>query len=83
MKKINRKPKIRKLFNEQGGKCAYCHVDMTLDLGYDNTATIDHVIPQKIMKISNEFNEVASCLKCNQDKSDKPFYKFIGNKLRK
>jgi 5-methylcytosine-specific restriction endonuclease McrA len=75
---MKRKRQIVDLFEKQAGKCAYCHKDMTLSLGRDNTATKDHVIPKSKFRISDEFNLVAACNKCNSLKSDMPLAHFMG-----
>ncbi len=74
----HRKAKLRELFEEQSGKCAYCQTNMTLTLGRPNTATKEHVIPKSKFKISDTFNLVAACSTCNSLKSDMPLSKFIG-----
>ena len=81
-KKRNRSERIRRYFEEQSGCCAYCGEDMTLDLGYGNTATIDHIIPKAVLHIKGEYNEVAACSDCNNYKSDHPL-RVVINKLQK
>jgi len=75
---MRRKAQLRDLFNQQAGKCAYCKEDMTLELGWSNTATRDHIIPKSKFKISDKFNLVAACNRCNMIKSDRPLAEFIG-----
>lgn len=81
-----RKLKIRELFDIQSGVCAYCKTPMTLELGYGNTATRDHVIPKSAMgkfTIKDSFNIVAACYDCNQRKSSKPLPIFLGELFSK
>jgi 5-methylcytosine-specific restriction endonuclease McrA len=80
---MKRKKQLVVLFERQAGKCAYCHKDMTLALGRDTTATKDHVIPKSKFRISDEFNLVAACNKCNSLKSDMPLAHFMGFILAK
>lgn len=76
-KKFGRNPRLVDYFNEQSGICAYCHEDMTLDLGYDATATIDHVEPTSKGGPKRKFNEIACCSSCNSVKSDMPVVEFL------
>ena len=68
--KVNRGERVTRMFNEQSGLCSYCGEDMTLDLGYDQTATVDHVKP--LSKGGERFhtNEVVCCSSCNADKGN-------------
>lgn len=66
------------MFDEQGGHCAYCGIEMTLERGFQKTATIDHIVPRSTRpKLKHEFNEVAACYRCNQIKGSKPLFKVI------
>lgn len=56
---------------------------MTLELGYTNTATIDHVIPKSKGGLSDKFNEVAACHDCNSRKADKPLEVFLSERKLK
>jgi 5-methylcytosine-specific restriction endonuclease McrA len=76
--KHKRAEKIKRLCAEQFNKCAYCDVEMTMDLGYSHTATIDHVVPRHAGGEKKHFNEVASCSGCNTLKGGMP----IGDWLR-
>lgn len=76
---MKRGGRIVALFNRQVGKCAYTGEDMTLELGHDNTATIDHIVPKSVIgKAFRDFNEVACCHWVNQLKGDKPVSDVIG-----
>ncbi len=75
--KHSRSHKIRSLFNEQSGYCAYCETEMTLELGYDKTATVDHVIAQSLGGPKKHFNEVAACNKCNNQKGNMPIADWL------
>jgi 5-methylcytosine-specific restriction endonuclease McrA len=79
--KYKRNSRLIEYFNEQSGACAYCHTDMTLDLGHSNTATIDHVVPKSHGGKKNKFNELAACLKCNIEKGDKNVVMFLKKKV--
>lgn len=74
---MQRKEKLRRYFFAQKGKCAYCFNQMTLELGRENTAEVEHIIPKSHMKLPGKFNEVAACHKCNQIKSDKPLFQVL------
>lgn len=71
MNKIKRKSDLIKKFNKQAGKCFYCKKQMTLDLGYEETAERDHVIPKSIGGTGKSRNIVISCHKCNTIKGNK------------
>ena len=77
MNKNHRKARIVRYFKEQNGLCAYCFNEMTLALGYKNTAEIDHIIPKGYRHIKGHFNEVAACMSCNRYKADKPLREVI------
>jgi len=64
-------------FNEQSGFCAYCHEQMTLELGKPDTATIDHVDPKHLGGGNGIFNEVAACSDCNSEKGCVPIATWL------
>lgn len=74
---MNRKPLIIKLFNQQGGCCAWCGKDMVLRGDRDRMATVDHVIPKRAGGANRLFNMVAACYPCNNQKADMPLAVFL------
>lgn len=75
---VKRSRKIKQLFNTQAGQCAYCRQPMTLCLGHEHTATIDHVVPKsKGGSPTCDFNQVAACYSCNMRKADMPLAEFL------
>lgn len=78
---MKRKAGLVKMFNSQSGFCAYCRIEMTLKLGYSNTATRDHVVARARGGRNNLFNMVAACYECNQEKADKPLHEFLSRRL--
>lgn len=66
-----------RLLRRQGGRCAYCLSDMTMQNGLNNTATRDHIRPKSRGGPSSDFNMVAACYKCNSLKGDMPLLKFL------
>lgn len=59
---------IVRLFNKQGGKCAYCGEDMLLhpnDSNHPHAATKDHIFPRSKGGVSDEWNEAAAHRLCN------------------
>jgi 5-methylcytosine-specific restriction endonuclease McrA len=79
MKKNQRSDKIKGLCAQQFNRCAYCVRELTLDLGYENTATVDHANPTSKGFAKEHWNEVACCSACNTEKGDMP----IGDWIRK
>lgn len=73
----NRKERVVRYFEEQKGICAYCGIQMTLELNKPNTAEIEHIIPKSHRHIKGKFNEVAACRTCNRIKGDKPLHEVI------
>ncbi len=73
---MKRNEKLLEMFNEQSGFCAYCKQRMDLELGKDNTAEIDHVVPRSVLRSKDIYdmdeNLVAACHMCNNLKSDMP-----------
>jgi len=56
---------------------------MTLDLGYDNTATIDHFEPTSKGGLKKKFNEIAVCSKCNNVKADRDPIEYLRWRARR
>ncbi len=83
MGKGRRKRRLVRYYNEQAGNCAYCLHEMTLELGYDNTATIDHFYPTSKGGLKKRFNELAVCSKCNNKKGDRDPIDFLRWRARK
>lgn len=50
---------------------------MTLALGFNNTAEVEHIVPKAYQKVKGEYNEAAAGAACNRYKRDKPLYKVI------
>lgn len=89
MPKQKRNRHIKELFNAQDGLCFYCGEEMSLYGHFNKMATIDHIVPKKVLKDLGinpkdlkRYNEVAACADCNNQKSDKPVVFFI-NELSK
>lgn len=80
MEKTPRRPKLVKLFEDQSGLCAYCVEPMTLDLGFDKTAEIEHVVPTSQGGERKWRNEVAACHECNQNKGDTPLLVWLATR---
>jgi len=80
---IQRKKKIVDLFTEQHGICAYCFQPMTLTLGFNKTATVDHVHARSKGGKKKHFNEVAACFDCNNKKGDKDITTWLKENARR
>lgn len=48
--------------------CAYCKDEMTWERGYDNSATLDHIIPLSRGGQNQPANKLRVCQECNYDK---------------
>lgn len=78
--RIAQKPRtIVILFNQQGGKCAYCGEQMTLTDHYNSRthATKDHVIPRSKGGSNDIKNYVAADRRCNEEKSNMPLRYYL------
>ena len=75
--KVKRKGRILEYYKNQNGLCGYCDKPMTLDLGFINTATIDHVKPKSKGGKSKPFNEIAACYDCNAQKANLSIEEFL------
>lgn len=60
-----------RLYNEQGGICPYCLGEMTLTQHFNNSATVDHLIPKSRGGADLRENFVIACKSCNEDKGNK------------
>lgn len=80
---IKRKGVLTKLFNQQSGACPYCGEDMVLELGQSNTATIEHIIPKSKGGPNAEFNYMAVCSSCNNERGNQPLGLYLLAKQHK
>jgi 5-methylcytosine-specific restriction endonuclease McrA len=76
-----RRGPIVDLFNDQSGICCYCTEPMVLELGKDNTATIDHIVPKSKGGPNKESNYAAACFLCNSKKGNMPLLIFLSRRL--
>lgn len=75
--KVRRAKKILKYYEAQDGECAYCGTKLTLALGYNNTAEVDHVVPKANQRVKGKWNEVAAGAACNAFKGDLPLHEVL------
>ena len=77
---MKRNPTLKKLFNIQGGICAYCDREMDYNsVNRPESPTVDHIIPKYIapeMK-DHEHNLVCACKQCNNEKGAMPLALFL------
>ena len=67
--------RLRTLYNEQSGFCAYCLRPMTIGSGHTPTdATLEHCQARAQGGANRMFNLVAACAECNAAKGDKPLW---------
>jgi 5-methylcytosine-specific restriction endonuclease McrA len=80
---MKRKNTLRRLFNIQGGLCAYCEIPMDINTcNKPNSPTVDHIIPKSKGGTCDPFNLVCACRACNNAKGDLPLVVFIGLKRK-
>lgn len=60
-----RRAKLRKLFDEQDGKCCYCGCQMVMGTQGRRQATLEHIIPQAHGGTDHPLNLMAACCACN------------------
>jgi len=64
--------RLQKLCDAQHNQCAACWCYMVMELGRENTATIDHIIPtSKGGRPTSITNTQVLCWTCNNKKGDK------------
>lgn len=73
----NYKVKRQKLRKKQYGSCFYCKCFVCMNLGFDNTITIDHVIPKSKGGTRLIENMVGACMLCNNIKQDMSVNEFM------
>ena len=68
-----RKKKREQLFHEQHGRCYFCGKRMTLEPFLMNSATLEHLVPEKMGQKKNDAdsNLACSCLACNVRKGSR------------
>lgn len=76
-----------RLTSEQGGRCYYCGVTMTVRKRSNaktppNYATLDHIIPRSKGGVNAPSqNCVAACLKCNAERGNRDAREFLFEKM--
>lgn len=69
---------LKKLYDAQADLCAYCGDEMSVNTkNTPKSATLDHVAPKSRGGLKDEFNCVASCYQCNQEKKNNPLHVFL------
>ncbi len=58
-------------------RCKYCRVPLRMELGHNNSFTIDHRVPTSKGGSNTFKNMVACCLKCNVMKGSMDLKDFI------
>lgn len=81
-KPFQRKGPIVELFNEQCGFCCYCSEKMTLRLGRNKTATVEHILPRSYGG-KDDFNTAAACNDCNQKRGNTPLLIYLASRLNR
>lgn len=72
-KNKNRMNRKRFLYQQQGGRCAYCNKPLSI-----RQATLDHVVPKCMGGPATRENQKVACKPCNCKKADKPPHVWYG-----
>lgn len=59
-----------KMGERQNWKCCYCGCEMSEKRGFDNSCTLEHVVPRSLGGPDSEENIVAACYACNNARGD-------------
>lgn len=81
LRPVSRPRLIRSLSEAQNHRCCFCGVQTTYRLAQDNTATIEHVIPQGHGGPNSYRNLAMSCLTCNDKRKTIDAETFLEGKL--
>jgi 5-methylcytosine-specific restriction endonuclease McrA len=65
------------MFVRQNGICIYCEERMVLQIGLNNSATIDHLTPKSRGGSNAQWNLALACYLCNQDKGDRTYDEYV------
>jgi HNH endonuclease len=70
LEKKSKKPLRIRLAKNSNWKCYWCDQDLCEQLGYQNTATTEHVVPRSKGGENNKSNRVSACHRCNWTRRD-------------
>jgi len=62
----------------KNARCIYCNCNLT-----PTNATTDHIVPISKGGNNTQVNFIVSCLKCNSERGDMDFYKYLKIKNKK
>lgn len=68
--------KLGRLLRRRGNLCHYCRRPTRKGRWYNNTATLDHVVPRSVGGSSDGSNLVLACWRCNQWRGSTPYQVF-------
>lgn len=60
----------------QGWRCHWCQQACREEVGWQNSATLDHIVPRSQGGPNEPWNLVMSCQRCNISKSNQPWEDF-------
>ena len=75
--KKNRKFKFRAVWSQKGQRRCYCGVQLNCAAGFENSATVVHLIPVSQGGTYHAENLLVSCSSCNAKRGNKSFIKFV------
>lgn len=68
---------IIELFIQQKCLCLYCKKPMSLQFGFKNSATLDHLVPRYCNGTNAKSNFGLACYSCNQDKANLTYNEYM------
>ena len=71
--KVSRRIKVADRF---GWQCYWCGQALRQEIGYKNTATMEHITPRSLGGSNGMRNLAASCHRCNYDRGIRPAEEF-------
>lgn len=74
--KSNKKTKREKIADRYQWRCYWCGCGLRRELGYQNSATIEHLVPKSQGGPDRIWNLAAACRRCNHTRGTMPINEF-------
>ena len=75
--KLDRNLKKIKIFDRDQWTCYWCKQVLRSEINYQNTATIEHILPRSLGGTNQKSNLAAACYRCNNKREVCPAEEFI------